>query len=99
MPQKDELRSLEVVTMDGGSAQVAGAAGGFGQRVLSGSFLPFPLAPVRQVGAKSGIQVGDAWARLDGLLWLLDPAHEGEVMTLPLARLTWIKFFRRAHGN
>ncbi len=38
---------------NGRSARIAGAAGRFGQRVLSGSFLPFPVAPVRQEGAKT----------------------------------------------
>ena len=45
---------FEDAAVNGGNAQIAGAAGRFGQRVLSGSFLPFPLAPVRQEGARSG---------------------------------------------
>jgi hypothetical protein len=39
---------------DGGNAQIAAAAGQFGEHVLSASFLPFPLAPVRQEGARRG---------------------------------------------
>ncbi len=38
-------------------AQIAGVAGGLGQRVLSGSFLPFLLATVPQEGATSGRSV------------------------------------------
>ena len=43
--------ALRDEAVDGSSAQIAGAAGQFGQRVLSASFLPFPLAPVREEGA------------------------------------------------
>ena len=38
-------------------AQIAVVAGRFGERVLSRSFLPFRLAPVRQEGARSGYRL------------------------------------------
>jgi hypothetical protein len=44
----------KLVAANVSNAQIAGAAGRFGQRVLSGSFLPFPFGPVRQEGAKRG---------------------------------------------
>jgi hypothetical protein len=40
--------------MDGRSAQIAGAAGRFGERDKWGPSLPFPLAPVWPEGANSG---------------------------------------------
>ncbi len=46
---------IEPSVADVRSAHFAGAAGRFSQRVLSGSFLPFPLALVRQEGANTGL--------------------------------------------
>jgi hypothetical protein len=42
-----------IMQRDGGCAQIAGVAGRIGEPVISDSLLPFPLAPVRQEGARS----------------------------------------------
>jgi hypothetical protein len=59
----DPMREFPLGPGSGRNAQIAGAAGRFGRRVLSSTFPPFPLAAVRRERATSGRSGGNERAQ------------------------------------